>query len=139
MTPPPTSDAENATFSRKCYSSITQRGRRGHDRALQSGKTLRFLVVIVTWFLSTGGLPHQSADWFAMTDNFGREATNTNFPVCGFKPIYPFLSTVRILFSMAQYRRQGNTLSTRNPSCAALILDCFTMFHLKQWNVLSRV
>ena len=36
MTPPPTSDAENATFSRKCYRSITQRGRRGHDRALQS-------------------------------------------------------------------------------------------------------
>ena len=30
---------------------------------------LRFLVVIVTWFLSTGGLPHQSADWFAMTAN----------------------------------------------------------------------
>ena len=27
----------------------------------------RFLVAIVTWFLSTGGLPHQSADWFAMT------------------------------------------------------------------------
>ena len=36
MTPPPTSDAENATFSRKCYRAITQRGRRGHDRALQS-------------------------------------------------------------------------------------------------------
>ena len=27
-----------------------------------------FLVVIVTWFHSTGGLPHQSADWFAMTE-----------------------------------------------------------------------
>ena len=36
MTPPPTSDAENATFSRKCYRSITQRERRGHDPALQS-------------------------------------------------------------------------------------------------------
>ena len=30
-------------------------------------ESLRFLVVIITWFLSTGGLPHQSADWFAMT------------------------------------------------------------------------
>ena len=30
---------------------------------------LQFLVGIVTWFLSTGGLPHQSADWFAMTGN----------------------------------------------------------------------
>ena len=27
----------------------------------------QFLVVIVTWFLSTGGLPHQCAHWFAMT------------------------------------------------------------------------
>ena len=35
MTPPPTSDAENATFSRKCYRSVTQRERRGHDPALQ--------------------------------------------------------------------------------------------------------
>ena len=40
--------------------------------------SLQFLVGIVTWFLSTGGLPHQSADWFAMTDSFGRAATNTN-------------------------------------------------------------
>ena len=30
----------------------------------------QFLVVIVTWFHSSGGLPHQSADWFAMTGNF---------------------------------------------------------------------
>ena len=29
---------------------------------------LRFLVGIVTWFLSTGGLPHQCAHWFAMTE-----------------------------------------------------------------------
>ena len=36
MTPPPASDAENATFSRKCYRSITQRERRGHAPALQS-------------------------------------------------------------------------------------------------------
>ena len=28
---------------------------------------LRFLVVIVTWFLSTGGLPRQFANWLAMT------------------------------------------------------------------------
>ena len=27
----------------------------------------RFLVVIVTWFLSTGGLPRQCAHWLAMT------------------------------------------------------------------------
>ena len=32
--------------------------------------TLRFLVVIVIWFLSTGGLPHQCAHWFAMTAFF---------------------------------------------------------------------
>ena len=35
MTPPPTSDAENAMFSRKCYRSITQRERRDHNPALQ--------------------------------------------------------------------------------------------------------
>ena len=35
--------------------------------ALQSGKTLRFLVVIVTQFHSTGGLPRQCAHWLAMT------------------------------------------------------------------------
>ena len=28
---------------------------------------LRFLVVSVTWFLSTGGLPRQFANWLAMT------------------------------------------------------------------------
>ena len=27
----------------------------------------------------TGGLPHQSADWFAMTDNFEREAVKQQF------------------------------------------------------------
>ena len=32
----------------------------------------RFLVIIVTWFLSTGGLPHQAAAWFAMTENLER-------------------------------------------------------------------
>ena len=31
---------------------------------------LRFLVVIVTWFLSTGGLPRQFANWLAMTALF---------------------------------------------------------------------
>ena len=30
----------------------------------------RFLAIIVTWFLSTGGLPHQCAHWFAMTGYF---------------------------------------------------------------------
>ena len=49
-----------------------------YRKASKKCELLRFLVVIVTWFLSTGGLPHQSADWFAMTDNFGRKATNTN-------------------------------------------------------------
>ena len=28
------------------------------------------MAVIDTWFHSTGGLPHQSADWFAMTALF---------------------------------------------------------------------
>ena len=32
---------------------------------------LRFLVVIVTRFHSSGGLPHQRARWFAMTGNRG--------------------------------------------------------------------
>ena len=33
-------------------------------------ETLQFLVVIVTWFLSTGGLPRQCAHWLAMTAFF---------------------------------------------------------------------
>ena len=37
------------------------------EKYSEKWESLRFLVVIVTWFLSTGGLPHQSADWFAMT------------------------------------------------------------------------
>ena len=32
-------------------------------------------------FPLTGGLPHQSADWFAMTGNLGRIPTNTNLPI----------------------------------------------------------
>ena len=40
------------------------------------------MVVIVTWFLSTGGLPRQCAHWLAMTGNFGHSATNTHLPVC---------------------------------------------------------
>ena len=36
-------------------------------------------VVIVTWFHSTGGLPHQSADWFAMTENLKRVLQT---PIC---------------------------------------------------------
>ena len=39
---------------------------------------LRFLAVIVTWFHSSGGLPHQSADWFAMTGNFEAKPPNNN-------------------------------------------------------------
>ena len=38
----------------------------------------RFLVVIVTWFLSTGGLPRQCAHWLAMTAFFKRVLSNTN-------------------------------------------------------------
>ena len=38
----------------------------------------RFLVVIATWFLSTGGLPHQCAHWFAMTGNLQRALSNNN-------------------------------------------------------------
>ena len=30
----------------------------------------RFLVIIVTWFNSTGGLPRQCAHWLAMTGKF---------------------------------------------------------------------
>ncbi|MCI6958157.1 MAG: hypothetical protein MR763_12560 [Clostridiales bacterium] len=42
------------------------------EKCPEEWKSLRFLVVIVSWFRSTGGLPHQSADWFAMTDNLER-------------------------------------------------------------------
>ena len=38
---------------------------------------LRFLVVIVTWFHSWGGLPHQRARWFAMTGNRGTARQTT--------------------------------------------------------------
>ena len=43
----------------------------------------RFLVVIVTWLLSTGGLPHQCAHW---PRNDSKNSTNTNFSVCAGKP-----------------------------------------------------
>ena len=36
---------------------------------LKEWKSSQFLTVIVTWFHGAGGLPHQSADWFAMTGN----------------------------------------------------------------------
>ena len=36
---------------------------------LQDGETLRFLVEIVTWFHSSGGLPRQCEHWLAMTAN----------------------------------------------------------------------
>ena len=42
------------------------------DNCPTGREILRFLVVIVTRFHSTGGLPHQSADWFAMTGNFDK-------------------------------------------------------------------
>ena len=42
---------------------------------------LRFLVVIVTWFHGAGGLPHQSADWFAMTGNFEAKPFKHQFSV----------------------------------------------------------
>ena len=38
----------------------------------------RFLAVIVTWFLSTGGLPRQCAHWLAMT------ASIRQTPICRF-------------------------------------------------------
>ncbi|MCI6956061.1 MAG: hypothetical protein MR763_01740, partial [Clostridiales bacterium] len=37
------------------------------EKRPEEWELLRFLAVIVTWFLSTGGLPHQRARWFAMT------------------------------------------------------------------------
>ena len=53
------------------------------DNCPTERETLRFLVVIVTWFLSTGGLPHQCAHWFAMTDNLGYALSNTNLSYHG--------------------------------------------------------
>ena len=49
------------------------------DNCPTERETLRFLVVIVTWFLSTGGLPHQCAHWFAMTAFFG---SHFQTPIC---------------------------------------------------------
>ena len=42
----------------------------------------RFLVVIVTWFHSTGGLPRQFANWLAMTAFFERTSANNNLSFC---------------------------------------------------------
>ena len=39
------------------------------------------MAVIVTWCLSTGGLPHQSADWFAMTVFFRQQPDKHQFIV----------------------------------------------------------
>ncbi len=51
------------------------------EKCPEEWELLRFLVVIVTWFLSTGGLPHQCAHWFAMTAFFERTPKNTNFSI----------------------------------------------------------
>ena len=48
------------------------------EKFLEERESPRFLAVIITWFLSTGGLPHQCAHWFAMTGNLGRISTNNN-------------------------------------------------------------
>ena len=43
---------------------------------------LRFLAVVVTWFLSTGGLPRQCAHWLAMTAHIWCALSNTNLSLC---------------------------------------------------------
>ena len=48
------------------------------DNCPTEREILRFLVVIVTWFHSSGGLPHQCAHWFAMTAVFECALSNTN-------------------------------------------------------------
>ena len=63
-------------------------------------KLLRFLVVIVTWFLLTGGLPHQSADWFAMTGNLKAKLFKQQFinlPGCADTCLTAAYSTLRFL------------------------------------------
>ena len=46
----------------------------------------QFLVVIVTRFLSTGGLPHHLSALVRNDRKFGVSPTNTNLPACGFLP-----------------------------------------------------
>ena len=52
-----------------------------YRKAPRKRKLLRFLVVIVTWFRSTGGLSHQCAHWFAMTALF---SVHFQTPICRF-------------------------------------------------------
>ena len=42
-------------------------GREMYRYLLYRVVNIAFLAEIITWFHSSGGLPHQSADWFAMT------------------------------------------------------------------------
>ena len=46
-----------------------------YRKAPRKWELLRFLAVIVTWFFSTGGLPHQCAH---LLSNDSKERTNTN-------------------------------------------------------------
>ena len=48
------------------------------EKFLKEWESPRFLVVIVSWFLSTGGLPRQCAHWLAMTVSFRQT------PICRF-------------------------------------------------------
>ena len=72
----------------------------------------RFLVVIATWFLSTGGLPHQSADWFAMTGNLKAvwQTPIRRSGRCKFKEI---LNWGRLIFGGSLYMIDGNKVITR--------------------------
>ncbi len=49
------------------------------DNCPEERKSLRFLVVIVTWFHSTGGLPRKAC---ALARNDSVYLTNTNLLIC---------------------------------------------------------
>ena len=45
-------------------------------------ENMAFLMVIVTWYHSTGGLPRQCAHWLAMTAYIWCALSNNNLSVC---------------------------------------------------------
>ena len=61
---------------RRLVVAIPRLERKCIDNCPTGREILRFLVVIATWFHSSGGLPHQRARWFAMT------ALSRQTPIC---------------------------------------------------------
>ena len=87
------------------------------DKYPQLQKNSRFLVVIVTWFHSSGGLPHQRARWFAMTGNCGTalQTPIRRFAVCSQQKNPPPAARWGIDFCLLQ--RSGGFPLTLCASC----------------------